>query len=99
MSVVTQFTGGEVYYYSHFDVAQHGEKLYYELFRNLTRPSASEVMIKARCSKGLAISEYFGSFGLRDTADVKLAGIDADKSFGIALKHDEERKEEENVHV
>lgn len=80
-------------------MTHHGEKLYYELFRNLTRPIGSEVMLKVRASKGLAVAEYFGSFGLREAPDVRLAGIDADKSFGVALKHDEELKEEENVHL
>ena len=70
LSVVSQFTGGELYHFSRFDVTQHGEKLYYELFRNLTRPSGSEVMLKVRASKGLSISEYFGSFGLREAQEV-----------------------------
>mmetsp|Transcript_48785 Transcript_48785/g.66402 ORF Transcript_48785/g.66402 Transcript_48785/m.66402 type:complete len:83 (+) Transcript_48785:415-663(+) len=36
-------TGGSIYYYSMFNVIMQGEKLYYDLFRNLTRPIASAV--------------------------------------------------------
>jgi hypothetical protein len=59
------------------------------VFRNLTKGRGSEVMIKARCSTGFSVVEYFGSFGYKEAVDFSLPSIDADKSFGIALRNDE----------
>ena len=53
LSVLTQYTGGDLNYYHLFDVQYHGEKLYYDMFRNLSRNYGNEVMIKARCSAGM----------------------------------------------
>lgn len=56
-------------------------------------------MIKARCSKGMSITEYFGGFGLRESVEFQLSAIDADKTFGIALRNDEKIPEDQNVYV
>lgn len=53
LSVLTQYTGGDLNYYHMFDVQYHGEKLYYDMFRNLSRNYGNEIMIKARCSAGM----------------------------------------------
>jgi hypothetical protein len=53
-------TGGSLYFYNNFDVTMHGEKIYYELFRSLTRPVVSDVQLKARVSTGFTVSEYIG---------------------------------------
>ena len=63
MAPITGITGGDLYLYPDFDVVKHGEKLYYHIFRNLTRVCVSDVMIKLRVSAGLTVTEYFGQFG------------------------------------
>lgn len=60
MAPITGITGGDLYLYADFDVVRHGEKLYYHIFRNTTRVTASDVMVKMRISTGLTITEYFG---------------------------------------
>ena len=75
-------------------MAKHGEKLHYEIFRILTRNQASEVAIKARTSTGLTVTEYFGSFGVKESADFELAGFDCDKSIGFLIRNDEKLKED-----
>ena len=62
MAPITGITGGDLYVYADFDVVLHGEKLYYHLFRNLTRVTVSDVMVKMRVSTGITVSEYFGQF-------------------------------------
>ena len=99
MAIASQFTGGEVLYYSSFDVQYHGERLYYDLFRNLSRASGNEVQIKVRISKTCSVTDYFGAFGLREGIDVVLSGIDADKSFGVSFRTDKEMAEGELVNV
>ena len=88
MSKVVQFTGGDLVYYSKFNAQKHGEKLYYDLFRNLTKTYGADVSIKARCSTGLTVTDYFGSFGFKEAVDFKLSSIDADKSFCFSLRND-----------
>jgi protein transport protein SEC24 len=88
MSAAAQLTGGEVYLFPRFQAHRNGEKLYYELFRNLSRVCGSEVQIRARCSKGFSVTEYFGGFGVRNAVEFRLSQIDADKTFGFKLRND-----------
>lgn len=60
MAPITGITGGDLYLHPDFNDVMHGEKLYYQIFRNLTRVSVSDVMIKLRASTGLTVTEYFG---------------------------------------
>jgi len=60
MAPICGLTGGSLYFYNSFDVMLHGEKIYYELFRSLTRPHISDIQMKARVSTGLTVSEYIG---------------------------------------
>jgi hypothetical protein len=55
-------SGGDVILYSKFDVVTHGEKLYFQIFRNMTRVIGGEVAIKVRVSHGLTVTDYIGSF-------------------------------------
>jgi protein transport protein SEC24 len=50
MAVLPGLTGGDLHLMSPFDINKHGEKLHYELFRNLTRNQGSDVQIKVRVS-------------------------------------------------
>ena len=86
-------------HFSQFDAVKHGEKLYYELFRNISKATGNDVQVKARCSKGLSVIEYFGGFGALDTTEFSLSSIDADKSFGLTLRNDETFEENKTVFV
>ena len=66
---MVEATGGDLLYFPKFDPERHGEKLYYELFRNITKAVGTGVMVKARCSKGFSVTKYFGSFGVRESVD------------------------------
>ena len=58
MQPITGITGGDLYVYAGFNVVRDGEKLYYHIFRNLTRVTVTNVMIKLRVSVGLTVTEY-----------------------------------------
>lgn len=62
MQPIAGITGGDLFLYPDFDLNEHGEQLYYHLFRILTRVSGSDAMIKVRVSTGLTVTEYFGQF-------------------------------------
>lgn len=89
MAPITGITGGDLYLYPDFDVLQHGEKLYYQIFRNLTRVSVSDVMIKLRVSTGLTVTEYFGQFGSYAQSEFGVASLDQDKVFSAVMRCDQ----------
>ena len=43
IAVLPSITGGDIHFMAPFDINKHGEKLHYEIFRVLTRVSATEV--------------------------------------------------------
>lgn len=88
MAPITGITGGDLYLYPDFDVVKHGEKLYYHIFRNLTRVCASDVMIKLRVSAGLTVTEYFGQFGSYAQSEFGVASLDQDKVFSAVIRCD-----------
>ncbi len=66
MAVLPSITGGDLHFMAPFDITKQGEKLHYEIFRILTRVSATEVQIKARVSTGMTVVEYFGGFTFKE---------------------------------
>jgi protein transport protein SEC24 len=91
---IATLTGGDLYFFNGYDSAKHGEKLHYDIFRVLYRNQVSEVAIKARTSTGLTVTEYFGGFGFKESADFELSAFDSDKSVGFLVRCDEKLKED-----
>jgi protein transport protein SEC24 len=90
---IAGLTGGSIYFYPNFDVTKQGEKIYYDLFRTLTRPTVTEVEFKARCSSGFTVTEYIGGNLSSATASMAVSALDADKVISFALRNDEKVKE------
>lgn len=89
LAPLTGITGGDLNFFPDFDSVQHGEKLYYQIFRILTRVSASDVMIKLRVSTGLTVTEYFGQFGSYAQSEFGVASLDQDKVFSAVMRCDQ----------
>ena len=86
MQPITSLTGGDLYFYYTFDVTKHGEKLYYHIFRNLTRVTVTDVEVKLRVSSSLQVNEYIGDFITADDASIrKLSALDQDKVISISI--------------
>lgn len=95
LSELPRTTGGHLLYMPAFSVETHEEKLYYDLYRVMTRTHGSEAIGRLRTSEGLVVESYNGHFNSGD-GDVEMAGIDADQTLVVFLKHDgsiEERKD------
>jgi protein transport protein SEC24 len=88
LTIATQLTNGHTYLYYHFDAAKDQVRLLNDLQRHLSRETGYEGLMKVRCSSGLSLRRYFGNFSSTTEEDMDLAGIDADTSFGVELKHD-----------
>ncbi|KAJ3703215.1 hypothetical protein LUZ61_006920 [Rhynchospora tenuis] len=85
LGTLSKYTGGQVYFYPSFHASTHGEKLQYELARNLTRETAWEAVMRIRCGKGVRFSTYHGHFMLRSTDLLALPAVDCDKAFSMQL--------------
>lgn len=62
ISPVSGLSGGDLNYYCGFDATNHGEKLYFQMFRIFTRPTASQITMKMRTSTGMTCTDYLGTF-------------------------------------
>lgn len=69
-------TGGDVILFEGFDVYNDGERLYYHIFRNMTKDVATDVVFKMRVSTGLTNVEYIGSFERIQSSDFAIPAID-----------------------
>jgi len=87
-------TGGSLYYYPNYDFNQYlhnasnprdVNKIYYDLFRNLTRTTGYDATLTLRTSIGLELKEYFSASGRMVVRDLSLSVIDADKSIVICF--------------
>lgn len=56
-------------------------------------------MIKARTSQGFSVTEYYGGFLFKESADFELAAIDADKSLAFVVRNDDKMKENQSAFV
>ncbi|KAJ7560650.1 hypothetical protein O6H91_04G138900 [Diphasiastrum complanatum] len=89
IAVVPRTTGGQVYYYYPFSARMDSAKLYNDLRWNVTRPQGLEAVMRVRCSQGLQVQDYYGSFCKRIPTDVDLPAIDCDKTIMVTFKHDD----------
>ncbi|KAL3504260.1 hypothetical protein ACH5RR_034101 [Cinchona calisaya] len=89
ISVLPRTTGGQVYYYYPFSALSDPAKLSNDLRWNITRPQGFEAVMRVRCSQGLQVQDYSGSFCKRIPTDVDLPAIDCDKTIMVTLKHDD----------
>ncbi|RUO96086.1 LOW QUALITY PROTEIN: hypothetical protein BC936DRAFT_142654, partial [Jimgerdemannia flammicorona] len=86
--VLPAITGGEMYYYPHFDRSRDGQKYAFDLKHNLAREFGYNGVMRIRCSNGLRIHDHLGNFHMKNSTDVELAGVDSEKAIGVIVKHD-----------
>ncbi|KAG6510198.1 hypothetical protein ZIOFF_028207 [Zingiber officinale] len=82
-----------VYYYYPFSAVSDPGKLYNDLRWNLSRPQGFEAVMRVRCSQGLQVQEYAGSFCKRIPTDIDLPAIDCDKTIMVTFKYDDKFQE------
>lgn len=92
---LSRLTGGHLSYIPGFSIEAHEEKLYYDLFRIMTRAHGTEAIARMRTSEGLVVDSYSGHFAPGE-GDVELPGIDADQTLVVYLKHDGDIDEKKN---
>lgn len=91
---VATLTGGQIYRYSYFKEATHGEQFRGDLKRNLQRNVGFDAVMRLRCSTGLRPVDFWGNCYMSNTTDVELAFVDPNKAIAIEIKHDDKLPEE-----
>lgn len=86
---VSGATGGETFFYPNFHAPRDLLKLSRELANTVQRDTGYQALMKVRCSNGLQVSAYHGSF-LQHTfgADLEIGSVDADKALGVLFSYD-----------
>ncbi|KEF61096.1 uncharacterized protein A1O9_02661 [Exophiala aquamarina CBS 119918] len=86
---MSRLTGGEMFFYPNFVAPRDSLKLETEIKHSLHRETGYQALMKVRCSNGLQVSSYYGSF-LQNSfgADLEFGTIDADKAIGVTFSYD-----------
>lgn len=91
-------TGGDLHHLPNYSQSLT-EVLHFTLVRTLTRPQVFQVLIRVRCSNGLAVDEYIGHYLRRGPTDMEIACLDSDKAFAVFLKHEEKLKDGQPYYI
>lgn len=86
---MSRLTGGEMFFYPNFVAPRDSLKLQLEITHAVRREVGYQALMKVRCSTGLQVTGYYGSF-LQHTfgADLEIGAIDADKAIGVTFSYD-----------
>ncbi|SOV08103.1 related to Protein transport protein Sec24C [Ustilago sp. UG-2017a] len=98
ISVLSGFTGGEVFFHPRFDPVRDGVKLQSEVRRTVLRETAYNVTMRLRCSNGLRVADHFGNFFQRNATDIEVGTMDADKCIAALVKHEGKLDEKHEAH-
>ena len=86
---VSSLTGGQVFFYPNYVAPRDNAKLAAEITHAVNRETGYQALMKVRCSNGLQVSSYHGSFLQHSFgADLEIGAIDADKAMGVIFSYD-----------
>ena len=97
ISPLSKLTGGKVFFYPNFDINVESDKVYYDLYRNLTVTRGFDVACRLRTSQGIQILNYHTPKGKVHTLDFRLPSVDADQIVLADLQLGENLKNKEQV--
>ena len=86
-------TGGEYRLYAPWNGQLDYNELIADVRWSVVRQSGWESVMRVRCSQGLHVSEYNGSFYQPTSTDLDIAGIDCDKAIMVCLRHGDKLSE------
>lgn len=98
IGTLSGLTGGELYFHPRFDVVRDRSRLDSQIKRAILRETGYNATMRVRCSNGLHVTDHFGNFFMRNSTDIELANIDADKAIIAAFKHDGKLDEKHEAH-
>lgn len=93
LSQLTAVTGGSLFKYQYFEAAKDSERFLRDLYQNVGRQIAFDVMVRVRTSTGIRPTEFLGSFFMDNSTDLQMAAVDQEKAFFAEVKHDDKLAE------
>lgn len=93
----TRMTGGQFYYYPSFNIHNHGEQLFRELYRNVARESGYDGLLKVRTSSGINQDFESGHFLKSSETDIAVTHISCDTAMYVEFQIDEKLKENDQA--
>lgn len=96
---MSKFTGGCIFHVPLFRASklQSAETLERMLRRYLTRKIGFEAVMRIRCTRGLSIQAFHGSFFVRSTDLLTLPNINPDAGFGMQIAIEENLSDLQSV--
>ncbi|GAA5809090.1 hypothetical protein MFLAVUS_002493 [Mucor flavus] len=98
IGIVSAMTGGDTHYFPNFNLEREGCQVTHDLMHAIAREQGYRAAFRLRCSNGLTVSDQYGNFAMSNATDIELAGVNADTSVGIELKHDDKLPENSQVY-
>ncbi|KAI1623302.1 hypothetical protein EDD37DRAFT_667058 [Exophiala viscosa] len=96
---LSRLTGGEMFFYPNFVSPRDSLKLQEEVKHAVHRETGYQALMKVRCSNGLQVSSYHGSFLQHSFgADLEIGTIDADKAIGVTFSYDGKLDAKQDAH-
>ncbi|KIV76859.1 hypothetical protein PV11_08713 [Exophiala sideris] len=96
---LARLTGGEMFFYPNFVSPRDSLKLRDEIKHAVYREIGYQALMKVRCSNGLQVSSYHGSFLQHSFgADLEIGTIDADKAIGVTFSYDGKLDAKQDAH-
>ena len=88
IGVLSALTGGDTHYFPNFNPERESVQFQHDFIHAIRREQGYRAALRLRCSNGLSVDDQYGNFSMSNATDIELAGIHADTTIGIALKHD-----------
>ncbi|KAJ7727976.1 CPII coat sec24 protein [Mycena maculata] len=91
LSLLPQYTSGQMLYYAGFSAAVHEDALKFavELGRVLAMPIMLEAEMRVRCSRGIHVKSMHGNFFLQSSDSVVLPAVPKDQSYAFEFQIEE----------
>lgn len=96
---LSTLTGGHIYFYPNFDLSSDSDKMYYDLYRNLTVTRGYDVACRLRGSSGIQILNYNTPKGKIYTLDFRLPSLNSDQNIVADLQLGENLKDRHFVYL
>lgn len=84
-----KYTAGSMHSYPMFNRSRDGPRFEAQLRTILTQKTAFEAVMRIRCTKGMRITNFYGSFFIRGTDLMALPNCNSESVFGFDLAHEE----------
>ncbi|KAF4618938.1 hypothetical protein D9613_010130 [Agrocybe pediades] len=85
--LVSTQTGGEVFWHPRFSLQRDGPVLEDQLRRLIERMQGYNCTARVRCSNGLQVKSYQGSFQQASPNEIIFGNLSADNAFTVELEH------------